>query len=246
MAATDSGSTVAAKSSLEVAPAGHAALCPLSPRPPALAAIAIRKRNPVHLRRERPEALLVRHHLGGERQGQVGSAVKAVLEADHRLPAGEGSRHLDGILHRLRAAVDEEGPLLVRPGRDPIEPLGQLDVRLVGGDREADVGEPVELLPHRRDHARCRCPVFTTPMPPPKSMKRLPSASVRTAPSACTIAIGVTAGTPRGTAWARRARSARLLGPGISVRSWMTPGIGILGGAIRRESVRDSVTRWKE
>ena len=29
---------------------------------------------------------------------------------------------------------------------DAVEPLGQLDVRLVGGDRKADVGKPVELI----------------------------------------------------------------------------------------------------
>ena len=47
------------------------------------------------------------------------------------------------------------------------------------------------------------------------------------------------AGTPRGTAAARRARSARLLGPGISVRIWMTPAMvastaeDVKGGAER-------------
>src|ERR1700737_538416 len=60
-------------------------------------------------------------------------------------------------------------------------------------------------------------------MPPPKAMSRLPSASVITAPSAWTTAIGVTAGTPRGTALARRANSARLSGPGILVWRRMTP-----------------------
>ena len=42
-------------------------------------------------------------------------------------------------------------------------------------------------------------PVFTTPIPPPKSMNRLPSTSVTIAPSACATAMEVTAGTPRGT-----------------------------------------------
>ena len=41
-----------------------------------------------------------------------------------------------------------------RARREPVEPLGQLDVGLVGGDREADVGEPVELVADRLDHAR--------------------------------------------------------------------------------------------
>jgi hypothetical protein len=78
--------------------------------------------------------------------------------------------------------------------------------------------EAVQLRPHRLDDAGM-------PIPPPKSISRLPSASVTTAPSACTTAMGVTAGTPRGTAAARRASNARLFGPGISVRIWMTPAI---------------------
>ena len=41
----------------------------------------------------------------------------------------------------------------MRAGREPVEPLGQLDVGLVGRDREADVGEPVELLADRLDDA---------------------------------------------------------------------------------------------
>jgi hypothetical protein len=62
---------------------------------------------------------------------------------------------------------------------------------------------------------------LTTPIPPPKSISRFPSASVITAPSACTTAIGVTDGTPRGTATTRRACRARLFGPGIAVTMLM-------------------------
>jgi hypothetical protein len=79
--------------------------------------------------------------------------MKAVLEAEHRLPAGEESRHLDGVLHRLRPAVHEEGPLFVGAGSEPVEPLGELHVRLVGRDGEADVRVPVELSPYRLDDA---------------------------------------------------------------------------------------------
>ena len=79
--------------------------------------------------------------------------MEAVLETDHRLPAGEVPGHLDRVLHRLGAAIKEERPFLVVPRRDPIESFRQLDVGLVGGYREADVGKPVELLPHRLDHS---------------------------------------------------------------------------------------------
>src|SRR5688572_28388043 len=47
------------------------------------------------------------------------------------------------------------------------------------------------------------------------------------------MAIGVTDGTPRGIAWARRASRARLLGPGTSVTSWMTPDICTPKGRLR-------------
>src|SRR5207244_3359924 len=70
-------------------------------RRPLGAAIAVGIRDPVHLGRERPEPLLAGHHLRGERHGQVGAAVEAVLEADHGLPAREEAGHLDRVLHRL-------------------------------------------------------------------------------------------------------------------------------------------------
>ena len=80
--------------------------------------------------------------------------MKPVLEADDGLPPGEEPRHLHGVLHRLRAAVDEEGALVVGAGRDPVEALRQVDVGLVGRDRKAHVREPVELGAHRLDDAR--------------------------------------------------------------------------------------------
>ena len=80
--------------------------------------------------------------------------MEAVLETDHCLPAGKEPRHLNRVLHRLGTAVEEEGLLFVGAGSNAIEPFGQLHVGLVGGNREADVGEPIELLPHRLHHAR--------------------------------------------------------------------------------------------
>ncbi len=60
-------------------------------------------------------------------------------------------------------------------------------------------------------------PTFITPMPPPKSMKVLPSTSVRRAPFASWANIGVAIPTPDETARCRRSINARLFGPGISV-----------------------------
>ena len=80
--------------------------------------------------------------------------MKAVLEADDRLPSGEGPRDLHRVLHRLRPAVHEERALLVAARRHPVQTLRQSDVRLVGGDRETDVREAVELAADRVHHAR--------------------------------------------------------------------------------------------
>ena len=150
-AATDPGSTVAARICLQARRTRHAAAVRRSG--PSVAAVAVGIGNPVHLGRERAEPLLVRHHLGGERHGEVGAAVESVLEAENRLSPGEVARHLHRVLDRLGAAVDEEGALLVGAGRHAVEPFGELDVGLVRGHRETHVGEPVELLADRLDHA---------------------------------------------------------------------------------------------
>src|SRR5215211_4980434 len=61
------------------------------------------------------------------------------------------------------------------------------------------------------------CPMFITPMPPPKSMNVFPSTSVSRAPFASLANIGVAIPTPDETALCRRSINARLFGPGISV-----------------------------
>jgi len=49
----------------------------------------------------------------GQRHGQVGAAVVRVIEGDHRGAAGRQARHLDRVLHRLRAGVEQHAALLV-------------------------------------------------------------------------------------------------------------------------------------
>src|SRR3712207_4505940 len=56
-------------------------------------------------------------------------------------------------------------------------------------------------------------------MPPPKSIKVLPSTSVSRAPFASLASIGVAIPRPAETAPLRRSSNARLFGPGISVFS---------------------------
>ena len=111
-------------------------------------------RRPVDLPGERPEALLVRHVLGGQRHGQVGAPVIGVVERDDRLAPGRVPGDLDRVLHRLRARVEQRGPLLVIARRARRELLADRDVLLVRGDHEAGVGEPGDLLADPLHHAR--------------------------------------------------------------------------------------------
>ena len=82
--------------------------------------------------------------------------MEGALEADHRVPAREGARELDGVLDRLGAGVEERG--LERPAdRHPGEQaLGQRGVVLVGHDREVGVAEVLQLLLRRLDDLRMR------------------------------------------------------------------------------------------
>jgi hypothetical protein len=80
--------------------------------------------------------------------------VKSVLEADDRRPAGRVARDLDRVLDRLGAGVDEEGALVVGPGRDAVQPLGQRDIGFVGRDRERGMGQAIQLGADGGQHVR--------------------------------------------------------------------------------------------
>ena len=109
-------------------------------------------RRPVDLRRERAEPVLVRHVLGGHRHRQRRAAVVGVLEhRDGRAPRGQ-PRDLDGVLHRLRAGVEQRRALLVAAGGDRVERLGHGDVAVVRGDHETGVGERRHLVAYGLDH----------------------------------------------------------------------------------------------
>ena len=90
--------------------------------------------------------------------------------------AARGDLHR--VLDRFRARVHEQRPLLVRARRALRELLAHRDVALVGRDLEARVHEVAR--PARRSPSTtfgCACPTFTTAMPAPRSMRRLPSTS---------------------------------------------------------------------
>ena len=75
-------------------------------------------------------------------------------------------------------------------------------------------------------------PAFSTPRPPVKSMKRLPSTSSMTAPWAAAAYTGVMVATPLATALRRRSSSAWLPGPGTSPASFRSCGM-LIGGSSR-------------
>ena len=125
---------------------------------PAGPAERVGHRHPVDLGRERPEAVLVRHVLRGQRHREVGAAVVAVVEARRR-PCGRwrpGDLH--GVLHRLGAGVEQRRALLVVAGREPGQRLAHRDVALVRRDHEAGVGERAPTCSGTaRDHRGWRC-----------------------------------------------------------------------------------------
>src|SRR5918997_7081 len=120
--------------------------------PAGLTPVRVGRRYPVDLGDERPEALLVPVGLARERHREHGAAVEGVLEGYDRGAARIVARDLDGVLHRLRPGVDEEGPLLRGARHYGVEPLGELYVLLVLRDVEAGVGHLLGLLLDRLDH----------------------------------------------------------------------------------------------
>jgi hypothetical protein len=104
----------------------------------------------VHLRCERPEAVLVGDDLRGKRHRQVRAAVERMVERDHAGPAGCDAGDLDRVLDRLSAGVDQERARLALSGPELVEELAHHDVRLVHPDHEALVQVAVDLLVQRR------------------------------------------------------------------------------------------------
>ena len=78
-----------------------------------------------------PRYLVYGGDLAGQGQGEEGAAMEGVVEGDHARPAPVVARDLDGVLHGLGAGPDEQRLPLPPAGHDLIEPLGQLDVRLL-------------------------------------------------------------------------------------------------------------------
>ena len=123
----------------------------LGARHPRGVAEGVRHRHTVDLGRERPEALFVRHHLGGHRHREVRPPVVGVVEDDDGRPAGRDAGDLHRVLDCLGSGVEKRRRLVVIAGGERVQLLADCDVRLVGRDHEAGVGERGNLLRHRRD-----------------------------------------------------------------------------------------------
>ena len=82
--------------------------------------------------------------------------MERALEGDHGRPAGEEPGELDRVLDGLGAGVEERRLRRTGERRARNQLLGELDVGLVGDDREIGVGEAAELLLRRLDDAGMR------------------------------------------------------------------------------------------
>ena len=119
------------------------------PRRPA---VRVGERESVDLGRERTHALLVGHDLRGERHREQRPAVEGVVERHDRGTPRRLARDLHRVLDGLGAGVGEHRLLREVPGRERVQPFGELDVRLVRGDVEAGVRVQLELPLRGRDH----------------------------------------------------------------------------------------------
>ena len=144
--------------------------------------------------------------------------MEGALERDHGRALRVEAREFDGVLDGLGAGV-EEGSLGGPAERRALEqPLGELDVRLVGNDGEVGVEETRGCSVTASITRGCAWPTLRQPTPPVKSMKTLPSTSVSVAPRPSCATIGSTIDLAFAITRCLRARISAERGPGIAVR----------------------------
>ena len=96
--------------------------------------------------------MAVRHVLGGERHGQVGTAVIGVVEDNDTLASRGVAGDLDGVLDRFGTRAEQGAALLVVARGAGVERLTHRHVLLVRADHEAGMGELGDLLCDGIDH----------------------------------------------------------------------------------------------
>ena len=119
-----------------------------------VAAACVREGRLIDLGSERPEVLLVRMHLTGQREREERAAVVAVRERDHGGAARCGPRDLHRVLRRFGARREQQRLLREVAGCERVDALGHGHVALVHSDLEARVRERIELRANGGDDRR--------------------------------------------------------------------------------------------
>lgn len=158
----------------------------------------------IHRTVERAEADFVRRNFSGQRHGHICTTVEATAKRNHARSSGMGASNFHRVFHRFRTGSEECGFSLPAHWGKGVNFLRQRDVAFVRHNLIRRVGKLLQLLLHRRDQIRWRCPVFSTAMPAAKSMYSLPSTSFSVAFSADWAKKLHITPTPRGVAERRR------------------------------------------
>jgi hypothetical protein len=116
------------------------------------AAVLVGKGRVIDVGGEGSEVLAVHGTRSSQRQAEQGPSVKSSVERDHARSPRVRPCDLHGVLGRLRSRCEQNR--LVRGVADEAgKPRRQLDVRFVHRHLKAGVGDAIELLTHRVDHA---------------------------------------------------------------------------------------------
>jgi hypothetical protein len=127
--------------------------------------------------------VLVGHVLRGERHGEVGTPVVAVVEGDDRRAAGGVPGDLHGVLDGLGAGVEQGGLLRVVAGVSSARVSHTSTYSSYGVTmKHVWVKSAAPARPPRRRPAGRALPTLVTAMPEPKSISELPSTSTKDPP----------------------------------------------------------------
>ena len=110
------------------------------------AVVGVREFGMINLGGERAEAALIGHDFAGQTHRQKGAPVEAARECDDRRTFGVNARDLDRVLDRLGAGIQEDRLLGKVTRRRGVEPLGEVNIGLVGEHMKTGVRKQLALL----------------------------------------------------------------------------------------------------
>ena len=182
MGSTTSAATWSAPTCRSATSIARSAAC--SPVMPGGVAQRVRRRDPVHLARERSEAGLVRHGPRRHRHREVGAPVVGVVEHEDRGAPGRPPGDLDGVLDGLGPGVHQHRPLLVgRPASRARAPSQTATYSSYGLIMKHVCVKSAACAATAAVTSGALAPTDVTAMPDPRSMSTLPSTSSMTAPA---------------------------------------------------------------